>query len=85
MRTVMREVNPRMPIAYLGDDNTDEPAFQAVNGRGWSVLVRPRWRSTSAQLWIKPPHEVLDLLERWLQACQERDESSNDAAIAVNA
>jgi trehalose-6-phosphatase len=69
----------------LGDDITDEKAFQAVNGRGLSGLVRPRWRRTAAQVLLKPPDEVLDLLKRWLHACQERDELSTDASIAVNA
>ena len=85
VRTIMSEMDPGTPAAYLGDDTTDEKAFQAVNGRGLSVLVRPRWRRTAAQLLLKPPDEVLDLLKRWLRACEERDELSNDASMAVNA
>jgi len=72
------------PAAYLGDDTTDEDAFQAINGLGLSILVRPVWRPTAAQLWLKPPGEVLHLLTRWLEACQERDESSDETAPAVN-
>ncbi len=85
VRAIMSEMNPDTPTAYLGDDTTDEHAFQAVNGRGVSVLVRPRWRTTSARLWLRPPDQVLDLLEQWLQACGRRDKSSDDAAAAVNA
>ena len=85
VRTIMSEMNPDTPTAYLGDDTADEYAFQAVNGRGLRVLVRQRWRATSAQLWLRPPDEGLDLLERWLRACRTLDESSNDAAAAVNA
>ena len=85
VRTILAEMNPDTPAAYLGDDTTDEHAFQAVNGRGLSILVRPKWRRTAAQLWLTPPHEVLDFLNRWLQACQERDSLSNDAAMEVNA
>ena len=59
--------------AYLGDDATDERAFRAINGYGLSVLVRPRWRHTSAQLWIKPPAELLSFLEQWLRATTKRD------------
>jgi trehalose-phosphatase len=84
VRTILSEMNPGTPAAYLGDDVTDERAFQALSGRGLSVLVRPRWRRTAAQLWLKSPDEVLDLLKRWLQACQVRDPFSNGAAIAVN-
>lgn len=31
MRTVLSEVNPGTPVAYLGDDTTDEDAFRALN------------------------------------------------------
>ena len=39
------EIGPHAPVAYLGDDATDESAFQALQGRGLSVLVRPTWRT----------------------------------------
>lgn len=84
VRTILNEMDPDTPNAYLGDDTTDEHAFQAVNGRGLSVLVRPRWRRTAAQLWLTPPDEVRDLLNRWLQACQG-DAWGNDVTLAVNA
>jgi len=83
--TLLSEMNPGTPTAYLGDDNTDEHAFQAVNSHGLSILVRPRWRKTAAQLWLKPPDELFDFLKRWLQACQEGDTLSTDATMAVNA
>lgn len=85
VRTILHEMNPDTPAVYLGDDTTDEHAFQAVNGQGLSILVRPRWRRTAAQLWLTPPDEVRDLLTRWLQACQEGDISGADAILAVNA
>jgi trehalose-phosphatase len=85
VRTIMDEMHARIPAAYLGDDTTDEHAFQAMNGRGLSVLVRPHYRATAAQLWLKPPDEVLDLLSRWLHACQDRDESSDEKRLEVNA
>jgi trehalose-phosphatase len=81
VRTVISEMDSDTPAAYLGDDNTDEHAFEAMAGRGLSVLIRPRFRETAAQLWLRPPHDVLDLLARWLDACQ----SSNETTIAVNA
>lgn len=81
VRTLLREVDPNTPAAYLGDDNTDEPAFRAINGRGLSVLVRPRWRGTAARLWFQPPAELLEFLTQWLQACRRRDESAANAAV----
>ena len=69
VRAIIHEMHPDSPIAYLGDDVTDERAFEALEGRGVGVLVRPNWRTTSAQLWITPPEELLDFLERWLRAC----------------
>ncbi len=85
VRTILSEMDPDVPAAYLGDDNTDEHAFEAMNGRGLSVLVRPRYRRTAAQLWLRPPDEVLELLEQWLEACQERHEPNNYKTWAVNA
>lgn len=84
VRALLREVDPDTPAAFLGDDNTDEPAFQAIQGRGLSVLVRPQWRETAAQLWLQPPEELLDFLTRWLEACRRRDESGGQTAVVVN-
>lgn len=81
--TLLQEVDPDAPAAYLGDDNTDEPAFRVMNGRGLSVLVRTKWRETAARLWLQPPEELLDFLTQWLQACK-RDESGAATAAAVN-
>jgi trehalose 6-phosphate phosphatase len=83
--TLLAEMIPDPPTAYLGDDATDESAFQALQGRGLSVLVRPRWRRTAAQVWLKPPEEMLDFLTRWLAACRERSALSHGAAGAVKA
>jgi trehalose 6-phosphate synthase/trehalose 6-phosphate phosphatase len=57
------------PVAYLGDDLSDEAAFKAVNRtgrRGLSVLARREWRETAAAIWLRPPAELREFLERWL-------------------
>jgi trehalose-phosphatase len=80
---LLDEMEPDAPVAYLGDDTTDEAAFRCLNGRGLSILVRPRWRRTAANLWLKPPEELLDFLNRWLRSSQQED-PSNTTEIAVN-
>ncbi len=51
--------------AYLGDDLTDEDAFEELEGQGLRVLVRPEYRKTRADVWLTPPAELLAFLERW--------------------
>ena len=71
IRTILDEIGPNAPVAFLGDDVTDEQAFRALGTRGLSVLVRPEWRITAAALWIRPPQGLREFLTRWLQACRE--------------
>lgn len=68
VREILKKLDATTPVAYLGDDTTDEHAFEALQGRGLRVLVRPEWRQTSADIWIKPPHELLDFLAKWQKA-----------------
>jgi trehalose 6-phosphate phosphatase len=65
---VLADCEAGTPIAYLGDDLTDEDAFRALGGRGLSVLVRSEYRPTEASAWLKPPREVEGFLRRWLGA-----------------
>src|SRR5205085_11514381 len=55
--TLQNEIGSGVPTAYLGDDQTDERAFRAMHRHGLSILVRPRWRQTAAEVWLKPPDE----------------------------
>jgi trehalose 6-phosphate phosphatase len=84
VRILLSEINPNTPVAYLGDDTTDESAFRALQGHGISVLVRSTWRRTTAQFWLKPPNELLDFFSLWLKACAEHDAFNSGAAAAVN-
>jgi trehalose 6-phosphate phosphatase len=63
---ILADLEPRAPVAYLGDDLTDEDAFRVLNGQGLTVLVKDTYRETNADTWIRPPRELIDLLERWL-------------------
>ncbi|MGA8272058.1 MAG: trehalose-phosphatase [Candidatus Sulfotelmatobacter sp.] len=82
VRTILSEMDADVPAAYLGDDNTDEDAFHAIGGRGLSILVRPEWKPTAAHIWIKPPDELLGLLEGWIRADRGRDEMSAEMNLS---
>jgi trehalose-phosphatase len=68
VRTVLEEAGPDAIVAYLGDDETDEDAFWMLEGRGLRVLVKTIFRSTKADLWLRPPEELLEFLTRWSDA-----------------
>ncbi len=63
---ILEDLDPYAPIAFLGDDLTDEDAFRVLEDRGLSVLVRPEYRETRANVWLKPPDELIGFLELWL-------------------
>jgi trehalose 6-phosphate phosphatase len=65
VRTILSEMDPESVAAFLGDDRTDEDAFQAIKGRGLGVLVRGELRPTEADLWLVPPKELLEFLGKW--------------------
>jgi trehalose-phosphatase len=71
VEAILAEAATSGPVAYLGDDLTDEAAFRAVNvlgARGLSVLVRRERRATDAQIWLRPPGELREFLRRWREA-----------------
>jgi trehalose 6-phosphate phosphatase len=47
----------------------DEGAFRVLNGRGLTVLVRPKSRFTAAQMWLRPPAELVGFLSDWKTTC----------------
>jgi trehalose-phosphatase len=51
---------------YIGDDVTDEDAFQAIKGRGLGILVGSRFRKSGACTYLKDIKAVKDFLESWL-------------------
>jgi trehalose 6-phosphate phosphatase len=72
VREVLAESGAGAAVAYLGDDRTDEDAFAALRDHGLGVLVRREMRPTAADLWIRPPEELIGFLDRWSSAAEKR-------------
>lgn len=66
---ILAEAGAGVAAAYLGDDQTDENAFRAIKGHGLALLVRPEPRPTIADVWLRPPDELVQFLRDWLAAC----------------
>ena len=62
---MLSQTGENSAVAYLGDDMTDEDAFQAVKARGLAVLVRPQFRPTAADVWLRPPEELVAFMQHW--------------------
>jgi trehalose-phosphatase len=69
MRSILMGTDKNTPIAYLGDDTPDEDAFRVLKDRGLTALVRPKYRYTAAELWLRPPDELVGFLKTWIRAC----------------
>jgi trehalose 6-phosphate phosphatase len=66
---ILSSMRGTVAAAYLGDDLTDEDAFKAMKGRGLGVLVREEARPTLADIWLRPPEELIEFLTQWRNAC----------------
>jgi trehalose-phosphatase len=66
--SILRELERNAIVVYAGDDRSDEDAFQALSGHGVSILVRPEYRETAADLWLRSPDEWARFLEAWVAA-----------------
>jgi trehalose-phosphatase len=65
VKAVLSESIENTAAAYLGDDITDEDAFRAIKPRGLGVLVRSEFRQTEADVWLRPPEELIAFLGHW--------------------
>ena len=68
---ILKQEPAGIPAAYLGDDLTDEDAFLAVGGQGYSILVRDEVRPSCAQFWLSPPEELLTFLDDWIAGARQ--------------
>lgn len=54
----------RLPAIFIGDDRTDEDAFEVVRDRGGGIVVGdPPPPDTRALAWVRGPDEVVTLIE----------------------
>jgi trehalose-phosphatase len=72
VRQILGQEPAGLPVAYLGDDLTDEDAFAAIGKRDISILVRGEVRRSAARFWLSPPIELLAFLDQWIAASQSQ-------------
>jgi trehalose 6-phosphate phosphatase len=64
IREIVKNSKPDTLFVYLGDDLTDEDAFEAIaRAGGFGILVNKIKRHTKAQFQLVPPEEVFDFLK----------------------
>ena len=66
---------PRALPVYLGDDDTDEDAFGAVQPAGYGIRVGPTMRPSRACARLASWEEVPEFLDHWLQLVERMSES----------
>ncbi len=59
---------PSGAATYIGDDQTDEHAFELLSGRGVPIVVAHDDRPTAARYRVRNPDEVMQVLDRILDA-----------------
>jgi len=60
-----------MPV-YIGDDRTDEAAFEAIGEKGITILVAEDARETAAQYVLSDYEEVRQFLEHVIEVLEEQ-------------
>jgi trehalose-phosphatase len=72
--SILAEFPSDVPVAYLGDDQTDEDAFRMLQDRqnAASVLVRAEPKKTAARWRIVPPQELLAFFDKYLEVQTEK-------------
>ena len=83
VKTILSELPADAVAAYLGDDLTDEDAFAVLREQDTQkigVLVREDYRDTKADLWLRPPSELLDFLKSWKAATSSTRKTSMHAS-----
>jgi trehalose 6-phosphate phosphatase len=66
VRDLIEAAHPEILPIYLGDDITDEDAFQALGAQGFSIRVGADDRPSHARFRLDSPKEVAEFLKRWV-------------------
>jgi trehalose 6-phosphate phosphatase len=80
VRETIAGLGEDIPVAYLGDDLTDEDAFRVLRPRGLTMLVREQVRESAAEYWLRPPERLLVFLDAWIDAATMQNAPGNAAA-----
>lgn len=78
VRTILKDVSADCPCCYLGDDPSDEEPFNFIWGRGLTALVKKEHQESSAQIWLKPPSELLKFCDDWIWSLENWEIDSRD-------
>jgi trehalose-phosphatase len=62
-----RMLSPGLLPIYLGDDWSDEDAFQTLQGKGISIFVGLGSTPSAANYFLRDPSEVGEFLERCVE------------------
>lgn len=65
VKALLAEEPPGTLAVYVGDDLTDEDAFEAVRDRGFGLRVGAPGGVTSATAWLGDTDEVSEFLAEW--------------------
>lgn len=76
MESILIDRPLRDPVCYMGDDLTDEDAFEALDGRGLGILVADEVRPSAAQMWIRPA-SVETFLALWRDGLKRKGEKKS--------
>jgi trehalose-phosphatase len=73
VRKMMNAMPENTFAAFLGDDTTDEDAFDILRSQDYeertlAVLVRSEPRASFADIWLSTPDELLRFLDEWISA-----------------
>ncbi len=72
VKIIIDESPPESFFAYLGDDLSDEDAFEAIEGHGTGILVGEKKGPTKASLHLRAPEELLQFLHGWDDATRKK-------------